>query len=185
MDKEIRFPVNTEPKTFIDWFYERHFRGAIFEDAPHKLPTKFSTYLYKPLGPHEEDDPISIIMESERKIDNHVYKGTIKLWVITTSKSPARIDVRTCFLEDEFFLPFFRMLVGIGQTFLETEAIIINYINKNFDEYKTANNRFHPPITLRTPYINLFETKNINIGGHVERSIVINGNNNTVINQFK
>jgi hypothetical protein len=179
MEKEIIFSLNTEPKYFIDWFYDRYFRSCLTEDTRERFPTKSTPYLYKPIGAFHEDDPISITMVGERLIDGKSYKGTVELNVVIISKLPSpRIQVRASFIEDEFFLPFFRMLAGIGQTYKEAEHLILKYVNKHLQEYIEINNRYHTPIR-ENDFTNVM--RGIEITGRVENSTIINGDNNTVI----
>ena len=180
MEKEINFSINTEPKYFIDWFYERYFSSA-FRDKNHKFPPKITPYLYKPVGTFCYDDPIPLIMKSEREIDGRVYKGTINLRITTISLHPfPRIDVKASFVEDEFFLPFFRMLAGIGGIYREAETTILSYVNKNIKEYKALNDKYHEPIPNNT-ILEYNRIQEINIAGKVENSTIINGNNNVVM----
>jgi hypothetical protein len=130
-EKEVKFFLETEPKVFVDWFYQTYFHKGLSSDKSVKLPNKASPYLYKPLGFYSDDDPINFRLETDRNIDGKSYKGTIVVEIEILSISPIpRISVKMKYIEDEFFLVFYRTLVGIAKMYKEAQSSIMPYLNK-------------------------------------------------------
>jgi hypothetical protein len=139
-DKEVSFFLNTETKVFVDWFYRTFFHKGLSPEKAALLPNKATPVMYKPLGSYSDNDPVTFQLETKRLIEGKEYNGTVKVEIEVLSGKPMpRISVILKYIEDDFFLVFYRMLANIATMYPESEPSIMLYLAK----YKNVHDSIH------------------------------------------